>query len=97
MSDEIPLNSTTAIQVSLARIEERQEASMHRVRNVDLKIDALTIKLDKYAEKTDLEPLSHRVDALESQHTWLIRAVIVAGAVIISGLYTIGRKVGFLS
>lgn len=87
----------TQIQVTLARIEERQEAQLHKVRNVDTKIDALAARMDRYVEKEDLIPLERRIDKVEGTQAWMVRSAVASATLISGGLYAVGKKFGVLS
>lgn len=89
----------TEIRVALARMEERQEAAAHRAKNMDMKLDGVSHKLDNCVTKDDMalviKPLEERLTETEGHLTWLTRSGIAGGVtIIIGGLYALLRKAG---
>jgi hypothetical protein len=83
-----------AILVSLARIEERQEASAHRVRNMDMKLDGCLRRADLDPILERIKPLEARVGKLEGFQTWVYRSAGTVGLAVLGGLAYLGRKMG---
>jgi hypothetical protein len=77
----------TDIRVTLARIEERQEAALHRFRSIDH-------KLDTFALRSELEPLEERIDRVERTQTFILRSAMIGFSTVMGGLYALGKKVG---
>lgn len=76
-----------AVLISLARIEERQEAAAHRARNIDMKLDACV-------RRDDLKPLEMRVEKLEGFQSWATRTAGTVGIMVFGGLAYFGKKMG---
>ena len=95
MADEL-----TPIKVSLARIEERQEAYLYRILNMDMKIDGLAAKVELRPCKEDIAqiitPLKERVDRVENTQTWLLRSGVASISVLTAGIAAISKKIGLV-
>lgn len=81
------LDDLTDIRVTLARIEERQEAALHRFHSIDQ-------KLDTFALRSELEPIGQRVDKVERTQTLILRSAMVGFSTVMGGLYALGKKIG---
>ena len=77
----------TDIRVTLARIEERQEAALQRFHRIDQKLDTL-------APRSELEPLGERIDRVERTQTFILRSAMVGFSTVMGGLYALGKKMG---
>lgn len=74
------LQPLAAIAVALARIEERQEASGDRIKDMADKIDTLVSK-ESYLD------LVRRVKTLEGTQSWLLRTIVVAVVGAVASLF----------
>lgn len=81
------VDDLTEIRVTLARIEERQEAALQRFRSIDQ-------KLDTFALRSELAPLGDRVDRVERTQTFILRSAMVGFSTVMGGLYALGKKMG---
>jgi hypothetical protein len=77
----------TDIRVTLARIEERQEAALQRFRSIDQ-------KLDTFALRSELEPLGQRIDRMERTQAFILRSAMIGFSTVMGGLYALGKKLG---
>lgn len=89
MSEQQP--DLTDVRITLARMEERQEANLHKLRNIDMKVEALAAKT---VEKEDLLPLVKRVSDLENAQRWVTRTILVGLTGIAAGAVYAGKKIG---
>lgn len=77
----------TDVRVSLARMEERQEHTLHRLRNIDQKMDA-------FATKQDLAATNKRVDDVATTQNWITRSAMAGFTVVMGGFAAVGKKLG---
>lgn len=83
------------LRVTLARIEERQESTTHRLRNMDMKLEAFVTKRDLEAMGDHVAatcgPLDKRLDKIESASAWIVRTIMAAVVAAVAGLFAIAK------
>jgi hypothetical protein len=84
----------TDIKVTLARMEALNEGVAHRLKNMDMKFDALDVKVDHLPSAKDFLAVERRVAEIERNQSWLIRGVLAGVGAAGGALYYIGGKLG---